>query len=49
METEKEEDSFSTVTLVAYVQAVPGFDTVTLYDPAVNPDMLDPACPFDQV
>lgn len=48
MEIAKEEGSFSTVTLVVYVQVVPGFDTVTLYEPAANSDILDPVCPFDQ-
>jgi hypothetical protein len=48
METEKAADISSTITFATCVHVVPGFDTVTLYDPAANPDTLEPLCPFDQ-
>jgi hypothetical protein len=47
METEKEADTSPTNTFATCAHDVPGFDTVTLYDPAVNADILDPLCPFD--
>ena len=47
MVTEKEADTSSTNTLATFVHDVPGFDTVTLYDPAANPEIVELLCPLD--
>jgi hypothetical protein len=47
METEKVTDTSCTTTLATCVHVVPGFDTVTLYDPAVKADIVAPLCPLD--
>ena len=46
-ETEKETGMSCTWTLATCVHVVPGFDIVTLYDPAVTDDILDALCPLD--
>jgi hypothetical protein len=47
METEKETGMSDTMTLATCVHVVPGFDMVTLYDPAATDVILDPLCPLD--
>jgi len=37
------------VTVASSVQVVPVIETVTVYDPSVNPDICEPVCPFDQM
>ena len=48
-ETEKEAAMSSTTTFATWVHVVPGFDTVTVYDPAATADIVDPFCPLDHV